>query len=37
MKTAWLSRLEGRFDPNFGSPDVQGRDLMDVVSQVIED
>lgn len=36
MKTAWLSRLEDRFDPNFGSPDVQGRDLMDVVAQMIE-
>lgn len=37
MKTAWLSRLEGRFDPNFESPDVQGRDLMDVVTHVIGD
>jgi 2-haloacid dehalogenase len=36
MKTAWLSRLEGRVDPNFGSPDVRGRDLMDVVTQMIE-
>jgi len=36
MRTAWLSRLEGRFDPNFGSPDLQGRDLLDVVTQLIE-
>jgi len=36
MRTAWLSRLEGRFDPNFGSPDLQGRDLLDVVAQMIE-
>jgi len=36
MKTAWLSRLEGRFDPFFGAPRVQGRDLKDVLAQVVE-
>jgi len=36
MQTAWLSRLEGRFDPSFGAPGVQGRDLKDVLAQVVE-
>lgn len=36
MQSAWLSRLEGRFDPSFGTPDVEGRDLSDVLAQVIE-
>ncbi len=36
MQTAWLSRLEGRLDPAFGAPDVEGLDLRDVITQVIE-
>jgi len=35
MRTAWLSRLEGVFDPNFGVPDVVGVDLEDVVEVLI--
>ena len=35
MRTAWVSRLEGVFDPNFGSPDVSGTDLVEVVSLLL--
>lgn len=35
MRTAWLARLEGEFDTTFGSPDVQGADLLDVVQQLV--
>jgi 2-haloacid dehalogenase len=37
MRTAWLSRLESRFDENFGVPDVTGNDLLDTMEQVIAD
>ena len=37
MKTAWLSRLEGEFDANFGAPDVSGRDMGDVIDRLVAD
>ena len=37
MKTAWLSRLEGEFDANFGAPDVSGLDMGDVIDRLIAD
>ncbi len=37
MKTAWLSRLEGEFDTNFGAPDVSGRDMGEVIDRLIAD
>ena len=36
MRTAWLSRLEGHLDPNFGRPDVIGADLEDVVGRLLD-
>ena len=35
MKTAWLSRLEGEFDANFGAPDVSGLDMGEVIDRLI--
>lgn len=35
MQTAWLSRLEGAVDPNFGEPDVAGFDLTEVVAHIV--
>lgn len=37
MRTAWLSRLEGRFDENFAAPDITGGDLLQVIEQVLGD
>ena len=37
MKTAWLSRLEGEFDANFGAPDVSGLDMGEVIDRLIAD
>ena len=37
MKTAWLSRLEGEFDANFGAPDVSGRDMREVIDRLVAD
>jgi 2-haloacid dehalogenase len=37
MRTAWLSRLESRFDENFGAPDVTGNNLRDAMEKVIAD
>ena len=37
MRTAWLSRLEGEFDGNFGAPDVSGRDVGEVIDRLIAD
>ena len=37
MKTAWLSRLEGEFDANFGAPDVSGRDMGEVIDRLVAD
>ena len=37
MKTAWLSRLEGNFDVNFGAPDVSGRDMGEVIDRLVAD
>ena len=37
MKTAWLSRLEGEFDANFGAPDVSGLDMGEIIDRLIAD
>ncbi len=37
MRTAWLSRLEGRYDENFPPPDVTGADLLDTVRRLLDD
>lgn len=35
LQTAWVSRLEGIFDANFGEPDVIGADLVAVVERLL--
>ena len=35
MRTAWIPRLEGVFDSNFGEPDVVGEDLVDLVDRLL--
>ncbi len=37
MRTAWLSRLEERYDENFPPPDVTGADLLDTVTRLLDD
>ncbi len=37
MRTAWLSRLEKRYDENFPSPDITGADLLETVTRLLED
>lgn len=34
LQTAWVSRLEGVFDANFGEPDIAGADLVEVVERL---
>ena len=36
MRTAWISRLEGVFDPVFGSVDVVASDLLMAVDQILD-
>lgn len=36
LRTAWISRLEGEFDPMFGKPDVSGPDLPSAVRAVLD-
>lgn len=37
MNTAWISRLEGTFDSNFGEPDVGARDLVELVDHFLSE